>query len=580
LDISKIEAGKFELVPVEYDIPSLINDTITQSIMRIGDKLIRFILDIDENLPSRLYGDDLRVKQALNNLLSNAFKYTKEGTVELSLRCERVLHGSVLHGGDGVMMTARVSDTGVGIKKEDLENLFADYTKLDITSNRETEGTGLGLPLTKKVVEMMGGSISVESEYGKGSVFTVKMLQRHVTDSVIGAEVTNSLKSFHYSDQKRRNNSRISRVSLPYAKVLVVDDVATNLDVARGMLKPYGMQVDCASSGQEAIDAIRAENVRYNAVFMDHMMPEMDGIEAARIIREIGTEYANTIPIIALTANAIVGNKEMFLDKGFQAFISKPVEISRLDAVVREWVRDKELEKTLAQVNVSGNVILDTRSGQDRRGESTRRSGTDRRASVTALGRKIDGLDMDKGIDLFGGDEESYVQILRSYTVNTAPLLEKAQTINRENAADYAIIVHGIKGSSRSICADAVGDMAEALEEAAKKGNIDFVLDNNAAFIEAARKLIGDLDELLQLTDLQATIPKSEKPVKDKPDSELLNRLMTACGEGDIDAVDTAIKELESCEYTSDDGLATWLLENAEKMNYGEMAERIKEFLP
>ncbi|MCL1941828.1 MAG: ATP-binding protein, partial [Synergistaceae bacterium] len=329
LDISKIEAGRLELAPVEYDVPSLINDAITQSIMRIAEKPIKFVLDIEDDLPAMLYGDDLRVKQILNNLLSNSFKYTKEGSVELSVRCEK--------DGDEVWMTVRIKDTGIGIRPEDLSNLFTEYIQMESKSNRKIEGTGLGLPITKRLVEMMDGSITAESEYGKGSIFTVKLRQESAGDATIGPDVVRNLKNFSYSDSKRDRNFHMSRVNLSYARVLVVDDVVTNLDVAKGFMKPYGMQIDCVSSGQKAIDAVRDESVRYNAIFMDHMMPGMDGMEATRIIREeIGSEYAKTVPIIALTANAIAGNEEMFLGSGFQAFISKPIEIDRLDAVIRE----------------------------------------------------------------------------------------------------------------------------------------------------------------------------------------------------------------------------------------------------
>jgi len=342
LDISKIEAGRLELRPAEYDIASLINDAVTQSVMRIGDKPVRFILDVNEDLPSALYGDDLRIKQILNNLLSNAFKYTMEGTVELSVRC-----GPACGMGDALWLFIKVSDTGIGIRGDDLNNLFSDYIQVSNHSTRKIEGTGLGLPITKKIAEMMGGGIIAQSEFGKGSSFMVKVLQKHVSDSVIGPQTAQNLKDFRYSEKKRARFSQLPRLQLPYARVLVVDDVDINCDVARGILLTYGMQVDCASSGQEAVNAIRGEEVKYNAVFMDHMMPGMDGIEAVRIIRhEIGTEYAKNIPIIALTANAIAGTEGMFLKNGFQAFVSKPIEVERLDSVIHEFIRNRELENS------------------------------------------------------------------------------------------------------------------------------------------------------------------------------------------------------------------------------------------
>ena len=561
LDISKIETGKFELVPVKFDIPNLINETITQSILHIGEKRINFVLEIDENLPTHLYGDDLRIKQVLNNLMSNAFKYTNEGTVKLSIHCTRE--------GDAVWLIIRVSDTGMGIRSGDIGKLFNDYIQMNIELTRNIEGTGLGLSITKMIAGLMDGSITVESEYGKGSVFTARLKQKFVTDSVIGAEIANSLKNFQYFEEKRRRNSHLKRIRLPYARVLVVDDVPTNLDVAKGMMKLYGMQIDCVMSGQEAIDAIRDEKVKYNAVFMDHMMPGIDGIEAARIIREeIGTEYAKTVPMIAFTANAIVGNEEMFLNKGFQAFLSKPLEVNNLDLIIQEWIRDEELEKTYKekQIIVDGQKIIDVRGGKDRRIVTNRRCGIDRRS----LDNKVLGIDMNKGLMRFGGNMESYLQVLRSYMANTPPLVEKIKSINQDTLAEYAIIVHGIKGSSRGICADLVGNKAEALEKAAKAGNIDFVIANNANFIADTEKVLTSLEEMFT-----ETAAKNSKPSKDKPDREILIRLLTSCKAYDMDGVDEAMTEIEKYEYNSDDGLTIWLQENVDQMNFEQIIEKL-----
>ena len=562
LDISKIEAGKFELIPVEYDLPSLLNDTISQSIMHKGEKPIEFILEIDEKLPTRLYGDDLRVKQILNNLLSNAFKYTMEGIVELSIDCTR--------DGSAAWINISVKDTGLGIRSGDIQNLFTDYVKMNAKFNRKIEGTGLGLPIAKKIVEMMGGSITVKSEYGKGSVFTARFRQELTGSTVIGPEVADSLKNFHYADHRRRRNSNITKVRLPYARVLVVDDVAINLDVAKGMMKPYGMRIDCASSGQEAINIIRSEKVKYNAVFMDHMMPDMDGIEAVRIIREeIGTEYAKTVPIIALTANAIVGNEAMFLSKGFQAFIPKPIEVIRLDTVIKKWVRDKNLEKNLEKVNIHGQLLPNIRSGKDRRGDYDRRSGIDRRI----FGKMISGINLEKGIRRFAGDENSFLQILHSYAVNTRPLLQNLKSVSRESLAQYAITIHGIKGASNSVCAEQLGVKAQALEKAAKEGNMEFISANNDAFMEEAEKLIDSLDNYIAEVN-----PGNSKPKKDRPDSLLLSRLLSACEAYNMDGVDDAMTDIEKYTYYNDDGLVVWLRECVDGMNFSQIKEKLSAF--
>ena len=497
LDISKIESGRFELMPEVYDLPSFINDTVTLNIMRIAEKPIEFKLSIDGSLPGRLLGDDLRIKQVCNNLLSNAFKYTRTGTVEWQLSCER--------DGNSVWMTCVVKDTGIGIKPEDVGKLFSDYSQVDTRSNRRIEGTGLGLALAMRMVEMMDGTIQVESEYGRGSTFTARFRQKFVSDETIGPEVAKNLTSMNYSRDRLETKARFVRVQMPYARVLVVDDVQTNLDVARGMLKPYGIKVDCVTSGWEAIDLIRKKEITYDAIFMDHMMPEMDGIETVHIIRsDIGTNYAETVPIIAMTANAILGNDEMFLHNGFQAFIAKPIDVMLLDSVVRHWIRDKSMEKGLAGRHVDADAkkpgAPDTPfqkgSDADRRSGVERRGGSDRRESTVP----IPGLDLEECLERFCGDEEILRSILDSYVQNTPAMLEKIRTVTQERLADYAVIAHGIKGSSFNICAQLVGQLAEAQEHAAKAGKFLFVEANNGAFLQAVEEQIEKISRFLSET--------------------------------------------------------------------------------
>jgi signal transduction histidine kinase len=234
LDISKIETGNFELVPVDYDTPSLVNDTVQLNIVRIGSKPIAFKLDIDDTLPARLSGDELRVKQVLNNILSNAFKYTRAGTVTLQVRWEKRERDA--------FMCFVVSDTGQGIREEDMGKLFSEYSQLDAKSNRKIEGTGLGLSITKRLVEMMGGTVGVESEYGRGSAFTVRLRQGIVDEKPIGPEVAENLMSFRLIETRRSRSKNLIRARMPYGKVLVVDDVATNLDVAKGLLLPSALR--------------------------------------------------------------------------------------------------------------------------------------------------------------------------------------------------------------------------------------------------------------------------------------------------------------------------------------------------
>ena len=343
LDISKIEAGKLELTPVEYDTASMLNDIITFNIIRIESKPINFIVDINEQLPRELFGDEIRVKQIFNNLLSNAFKYTKEGTV--------LFHVDYLRQGekDGVL-SATIKDTGIGIREEDIAKLFSDYNQVDIKANRKIEGTGLGLSITKKLVEMMGGKITVESMYGQGTSFYVNITQGSLKDSTLGRAMVENLRNFNYTDEKQRVSKNLVRPDLSYARVLVVDDMQTNLDVAAGLMRKYKMQVDCVTGGQAAVNLIKNGEPFYNAVFMDHMMPEMDGIEATRLIRSLDSEYARNVPVISLTANALAGNEQMFLDKGFNAYLSKPINILQLDSVIKKIIRKKSpLEEPLSK---------------------------------------------------------------------------------------------------------------------------------------------------------------------------------------------------------------------------------------
>jgi signal transduction histidine kinase/CheY-like chemotaxis protein/HPt (histidine-containing phosphotransfer) domain-containing protein len=550
LDISKIEAGNFELIPVSYDTPSLINDTVQLNIVRIGSKPITFTLDLDDTLPSRFYGDELRVKQILNNLLSNAFKYTQEGGVSLEIRWEKAEEDAIL--------IFSVRDTGRGIKKEDMDRLFAEYSQFDTKANRKIEGTGLGLSITKKLIQMMKGTIRVESEYGKGSTFTVTLRQKIDDEQPIGKEVVENLAAFRFRDDKRSRGKNLIRFYMPYGRVLVVDDVSTNLDVARGLMIPYGLTIDCAGSGKEAIEKVREEKMRYDAIFMDHMMPEMDGIEATRIIRnEIGTEYAKSVPIIALTANAIVGNEEMFLSNGFNAFLSKPIDIMRLDTILNQWVRGKQTEESL-------------REAEKLRGEAAVME-VEELAPMVFDGFTIEGIDLEEGIARYG-KKETYLSILQSYVAHTPELLEKLRFLSRENLPQYAVTVHGIKGSSYGISAMDIGRQAEKLEHEAKAGNYDEVNGENAAFIEKAETLLTKLRDLLRMTEEQG----SEKKKAPAPDSLLLEKLLDASRRFKPALMEEVLSEIEQWEYDSGGELVTWLREQLDNLEYDAIRKRLE----
>jgi len=332
LDISKIGSGRFELICTEYSTVDMVNDAISMNKVRIGDKPINFEVSIDPSLPSMLFGDELRVRQILNNILSNAFKYTHSGTVSMAVS------GKVSAAGM-VFMQTKITDTGIGIRREDIPLLFGKYNKLDNAKNHNIEGTGLGLSITRELLHMMGGKIMVDSDYGKGSTFSFEVPQKIIDKTPIGEEKANSLADFTYKDNKSKQHE-FAYTDLSGMRVLVVDDVDINLYVTSEMLAPYKMEVDCVESGREVVDLVKKANPEYDIIFMDHMMPGIDGVEATRIIREeIGTDYAKTVPIVALTANALVGNEELFLNSGFQAFLTKPMDLLKLDETMKKLLK-------------------------------------------------------------------------------------------------------------------------------------------------------------------------------------------------------------------------------------------------
>ena len=330
LDLSKIEAGKLAIMERKYEIASFISDSIQLNIMRLGSKPIEFVLNVDEQTPAFAFGDELRVKQILLNLLSNAFKYTEEGQVTLDIRtydmpdCDSKFN-----------LQMRVSDTGVGMTKQQIDRLFEEFSRFNETESYQ-EGTGLGMSITQSLVTHMGGKLTVESESGKGSIFTVILPQGKIADSeCLGKEVVENLRLFR-TVGSRMDHGQIIREPMPYGRVLVVDDVEVNIYVVMGLLMPYELQVDDASNGLEAIEKIRIGN-EYDVIFMDHMMPEMDGIEATKIIRDMGY----TKPIVALTANAVTGQAEMFLNNGFDDFISKPIDVRSMNLILNKLIRDR-----------------------------------------------------------------------------------------------------------------------------------------------------------------------------------------------------------------------------------------------
>ena len=467
LDISKIESGKMEIIPVEYELFSVLNDCYNMNLSRASEKGLSFEPEIDGNLPSVLYGDEVRIRQIINNLLSNAVKYTETGKVILRLR-------ELSRNGGASRIEISVEDTGKGIKEEDKEKLFGNFTRLDEEKNRNIEGTGLGLSLTKKLVELMGGEIAVRSEYGKGSVFTVRLSQRVINSEPVG-DFSGRYRA--YAEQRKENTAQIN---IPDAQILVVDDVDMNLQVVKGMLKHTGACVDTAYSGKECLEKIAAK--RYDIIFLDHMMPETDGIETYDTMKR--TEHKNTgTPVIVLTANAIVGAKEMYMEKGFTDYLSKPIIRNELIDMLYRYLPDP-LIKGYSSEDAAGSTAAESASGTPAQGGGT------------SLAERFPVLDTATGLSYCMDDEEFYTEMIETY-LNSDKRGVIADTYATENWKDYGTYVHGLKSTSLNIGAVTLSEHAKALEKAAKEGDIPYIREHHAAVMEEYNTLMEQLKAAL-----------------------------------------------------------------------------------
>ncbi|MCI8876384.1 MAG: response regulator [Lachnospiraceae bacterium] len=322
LDFSKIEAGKFVITRDTYDIAQMFRDIQVIGDTRIGDKDVKLVMDVDREIPRLLYGDSLRIRQVLINIMNNAIKFTDKGSVTVQVQAKQ-------REGKRVQLDFSVKDTGQGIKKQDLEHLFNAFTQVDLKKNRGKEGTGLGLAISRQLVELMGGTLLVESEYGKGSEFYFTLWE--------GIESEENIGDFgEIKEQPGDAGKDMFTFTLPDATILLVDDNEINREVAQALLEPFEMKIDVVSNGKEALDLVQQNH--YDLVFMDHYMPVMDGVEATRRIRSLEGDYYKNLPILALTADAVQGVKEEFLAAGMNDFVSKPIAMKDITSALTRWI--------------------------------------------------------------------------------------------------------------------------------------------------------------------------------------------------------------------------------------------------
>jgi len=452
LDLSKIEAGRLNLELVNYNVSDLVNDTLNMFVMHYDNKPIHFVIHADENIPVSLFGDDLRIKQILNNLLTNAFKYTDQGEIIFSVLAE-MENTKVKINNNKVTLIFRVQDTGQGMTKEQLDELFEEYTRFNKDANHAIEGIGLGMPITKYLVNMMEGDISVDSEPGKGSTFTVRLPQGIVDSTPLGYEAAEKLKKFRIGQSSTvLNLPQIEREYMPYGRILIVDDVETNLYVARGLMDLYGLSTETVTSGFEAVERINAGCI-YDIVFMDHFMPKMDGIQATKIIRDIGYQR----PIVALTANAMIGQAEIFIEKGFNGFISKPIDVRQLDAILNTFVRDTQSQQVV---------------------EAARKL----KAKLKNSSVKLKQTNFDEKLNqAFLKETEKAIEVLKKLLENNFKRQDDLQS--------YIIKVHSMKSALENMYETGHATLAANLEKAGLEKNLAVIKSETHVFIEALESL-------------------------------------------------------------------------------------------
>ncbi|MDR0503971.1 MAG: response regulator [Treponema sp.] len=500
LDLSRIEAGKLELNKGRYEIASMISDTAQLNMMRIGSKPIEFDVNVHENMPAYLTGDEIRIKQILNNLLSNAFKYTAEGCVKLSIIAEE--SGNA----DEVILVISVTDTGQGMTDEQINRLFDEYARFNEKENPSTEGTGLGMSITRNLINLMNGDISVKSEPGKGTAFIVRIPQIRRETCVVGREVADNLRQFRALSRAHMKRVQISREPMPYGSVLVVDDVEMNLFVAKGLLVPYELKIDTVDSGLAVIEKIKNGHV-YDIIFMDHMMPKMDGVESVKIIRGMGY----SAPIVALTANAVSGQAQIFLENGFDYFISKPIDVRQLNIVLNKFIRDKqpqdviEAARQMAEIKkeyIAGSVIL---------------------------------ADDPRTIDIFTRDASKTISVLKN-------IINKNGIFDENDLQMYVIYTHGIKSALANIGRMDLCSVALKLEQSAKDKNIDFIKSETQEFLYSLQSCV---DELFPGKKDSGIINQNDSAQYDMPFlREKLLVIKAACENYDEQKADKAIADL------------------------------------
>lgn len=472
LDISKIESGKMEILTIRYQLFSVLNDCYNLTKIKLQNKPVSFIMQINEKLPSWLYGDEVRIRQIINNFLSNAVKYTKEGNITFELDFEEKTDEQIL-------LVITVRDTGIGIKEEDLGKLFESFTRIEEKRNRNIEGTGLGLNLTKNLVNLMGGEVFAESTYGKGSCFTAKIPQKIADAKPMG--------DFGKRYQQYLSTSDDDKLSFlaPDAKILVVDDVTMNLKVVEGLLKATKIQIDTAVSGSECLECVKT--TPYQMIFLDHMMPEMDGLETLEHMKNLADNPNAQTPVIMLTANAIVGAKEEYIEAGFTDYLTKPIRETELLEMILKY-----LPEELVCEN-GGQGIEKSQDAQDMEQPEAGGEGAEPLQRL----EQLEGLDVKTGLTYCMNEEDFYIEMLQEF-LKADKASQLKHFLAEEDWDNYRTTVHALKSTSLTIGAAHLSGEAKALEMAAKEGNMDYIRSHHDGVMDEYKELTDHLKEILE----------------------------------------------------------------------------------
>ena len=534
LDFSKVESGKMEIINSNYQVSSMLNDLVNMIQSRASDKSLELILDIDEQLPCELYGDEVRLRQIITNLLTNAVKYTKEGSVTLKIRVTK-LENSIGR------LDVAVIDTGIGIRKEDQGKLFDSFQRVDEAKNHNIEGTGLGLALTKYLLEAMGSKLLLESEYGKGSAFYFGLEQKIVDDTPIGDYQK------MYEKSRQENERYRESFQAPDALILVVDDTRMNLEVCKGLLKKTKVQIDVAESGAECLQM--CEQKEYHLILLDHKMPHMDGVECLQRIRQQEEGLNTNTTVIALTANAITGAKEYYLKNGFDDYLSKPVQGEKLEQLLCQYL-PSELLLSPEEATIASYETMSTEVPE------------------------IIGIDEEDALSYAGESQEEYLKNLKLYLEEyDSKRTQIQEAFEKDDWENYQILAHSIKSTSRLIGANDMSLLAKSMEEAAAKRNAIRIRGDHEVFMDQYERLCQRIKVAVANVVMTSNVPEL-KPVSKDEMHELISHMKTSVDEFDMSALHDQLEQLIGYDYLKN--VKDHMQEAVENFDYDAISTQVE----